>query len=161
MKIRAGYEISYDCSQPTPMILTLSVYPSRTPDLLGAAEAKAAEAGRGDAKAKAVEAGRRGAEAKAAEEGPSRKAKGRRGRAARCKIKGRRGDTKCRRNPSGQKARGNGYITGRFQAQQGHRSEADGHRVAEAKGAKDDLCARTPAPGAGQAKSTKLSRALS
>jgi transglutaminase-like putative cysteine protease len=34
MKIRAGYEISYDCSQPTPMILTLSVYPSRTPDLL-------------------------------------------------------------------------------------------------------------------------------
>jgi hypothetical protein len=34
MKIRAGYEISYDCSQPTPMILTLSVFPSRTPDLL-------------------------------------------------------------------------------------------------------------------------------
>jgi transglutaminase-like putative cysteine protease len=34
MKIRAGYEISYDCLQPTPMILTLSVYPSRTPDLL-------------------------------------------------------------------------------------------------------------------------------
>jgi transglutaminase-like putative cysteine protease len=34
MKIRAGYEISYDCPQPTPMILTLSVYPSRVPDLL-------------------------------------------------------------------------------------------------------------------------------
>jgi hypothetical protein len=34
MKIRAGYEISYDCPQPTPMILTLSVYPSCTPDLL-------------------------------------------------------------------------------------------------------------------------------
>jgi hypothetical protein len=34
MKIRAGYEISYDCPQLTPMILTLSVYPSRTPDLL-------------------------------------------------------------------------------------------------------------------------------
>jgi transglutaminase-like putative cysteine protease len=34
MKIRAGYEISYDCPHPTPMILTLSVYPSRTPDLL-------------------------------------------------------------------------------------------------------------------------------
>jgi hypothetical protein len=34
MKIRAGYEISYDCPQPTPMILTLSVYPSRTPNLL-------------------------------------------------------------------------------------------------------------------------------
>jgi hypothetical protein len=34
MKIRAGYEISYDCPQPTPMILTLSVHPSRTPDLL-------------------------------------------------------------------------------------------------------------------------------
>ena len=34
VKIRAGYEISYECPQPTPMILTLSVYPSRTPDLL-------------------------------------------------------------------------------------------------------------------------------
>ena len=34
MKIRAGYEISYDCPQPTPMILTLSVHPSRFPDLL-------------------------------------------------------------------------------------------------------------------------------
>jgi hypothetical protein len=29
VKIRAGYEISYDCPQPTPTILTLSVYPSR------------------------------------------------------------------------------------------------------------------------------------
>ena len=34
MKIRAGYEISYDCPKPTPMILTLSVHPSRIPDLL-------------------------------------------------------------------------------------------------------------------------------
>ena len=34
MKIRAGYEISYDCRQPTPMILTLSVHPSRLSDLL-------------------------------------------------------------------------------------------------------------------------------
>ena len=34
MKICAGYEISYDCPQPTPMILTLSVHPSRIPDLL-------------------------------------------------------------------------------------------------------------------------------
>jgi transglutaminase-like putative cysteine protease len=34
MKIRAGYELSYECSQPTPMILQLSVHPSRTPDLL-------------------------------------------------------------------------------------------------------------------------------
>ncbi|MDP2411240.1 MAG: transglutaminase family protein [Pseudolabrys sp.] len=34
MKIRAGYEIEYDCPQPTPMILQLSVHPSRTPDLL-------------------------------------------------------------------------------------------------------------------------------
>src|ERR1700737_209056 len=34
MKIRVGYEISYDCPQPTPMILTLSVHPSRFPDLL-------------------------------------------------------------------------------------------------------------------------------
>ena len=34
MKIRAGYEISYDCPQPTPMILQVSVHPSRIPDLL-------------------------------------------------------------------------------------------------------------------------------
>src|SRR3979409_339444 len=34
MQIRAGYEISYDCPQPTPMILTLSVHPSRISDLL-------------------------------------------------------------------------------------------------------------------------------
>src|SRR5258708_20426183 len=34
MKIRAGYEISYDCPQPTPMILQLSVHPSRTSDLV-------------------------------------------------------------------------------------------------------------------------------
>ena len=39
IKIHAGYEISYDCSQPTPMILTLSVHPSLrsnllTPDLM-------------------------------------------------------------------------------------------------------------------------------
>ena len=34
MKIRAGYEISYDCPQPTPMILTLSVHPSRVADLM-------------------------------------------------------------------------------------------------------------------------------
>jgi transglutaminase-like putative cysteine protease len=34
MKIKAGYEISYECPQPTPMILTLTVHPSRQPDLL-------------------------------------------------------------------------------------------------------------------------------
>ena len=34
MKIRAGYEIVYDCPQPTPMLLTLNVHPSRIPDLL-------------------------------------------------------------------------------------------------------------------------------
>src|SRR6476469_7418048 len=34
MRIRAGYEISYDCPQLTPMILTLSVHPSRVRDLL-------------------------------------------------------------------------------------------------------------------------------
>jgi hypothetical protein len=34
MKIHAGYDISYDCLQPTPMILTLSVHPSRRPTLL-------------------------------------------------------------------------------------------------------------------------------
>jgi len=36
MKIRAGYEIAYDCVQPTPMILMLSVHPSRIPDLVTA-----------------------------------------------------------------------------------------------------------------------------
>jgi transglutaminase-like putative cysteine protease len=34
MKIRAGYEISYDCPQPTPMIVTLDVHSSRSLDLL-------------------------------------------------------------------------------------------------------------------------------
>ena len=34
MKIHAGYKITYDCPQSTPMILQLSVHPSRTPDLL-------------------------------------------------------------------------------------------------------------------------------
>jgi transglutaminase-like putative cysteine protease len=33
MKIRAGYEIAYDCAQATPMVLMLSVHPSRMPDL--------------------------------------------------------------------------------------------------------------------------------
>jgi transglutaminase-like putative cysteine protease len=34
MKIHAGYEISYDCLQPTPMIITLSVHPSLRSNLL-------------------------------------------------------------------------------------------------------------------------------
>lgn len=34
MKIRAGYEISFDCTRPTPMLLVLSVHASRLPDLL-------------------------------------------------------------------------------------------------------------------------------
>jgi transglutaminase-like putative cysteine protease len=34
LRIRAGYEIAYDCPQPTPMILALSVHPSRGLDLL-------------------------------------------------------------------------------------------------------------------------------
>jgi len=34
MQIRAGYEISYDCPQPTPMILQVSVHPSRMSDLI-------------------------------------------------------------------------------------------------------------------------------
>ena len=34
MKIYAGYEISYDCFQPTPIILMLSAHPPRTPDLV-------------------------------------------------------------------------------------------------------------------------------
>jgi transglutaminase-like putative cysteine protease len=34
MQIRVGYELCYDCLQPTPMILMLNVHPSRVPDLL-------------------------------------------------------------------------------------------------------------------------------
>ncbi|MFT8244380.1 transglutaminase-like domain-containing protein [Roseomonas sp. BN140053] len=33
MLIRAGYEISYDCAQTTPMLLLLSIVPDREPDL--------------------------------------------------------------------------------------------------------------------------------
>jgi transglutaminase-like putative cysteine protease len=36
MKIRAGYQIAYECPQPTPMILMLSVHPSRAADLMTA-----------------------------------------------------------------------------------------------------------------------------
>ena len=32
MQIRAGYDITYQCPQPTPMLLSLSVHPSRMPD---------------------------------------------------------------------------------------------------------------------------------
>lgn len=35
MQIRAGFEIAYDCKQPTPMLLALSVHPSRLPDIAG------------------------------------------------------------------------------------------------------------------------------
>ena len=34
MKIRAGYDIVYDCPQPTPKILLLTVHPSRQSDLV-------------------------------------------------------------------------------------------------------------------------------
>ncbi|MCT8268116.1 transglutaminase family protein [Afifella sp. JA880] len=33
MKIRAGFDIEYECAQPTPMLLVLSVHPSRLRDL--------------------------------------------------------------------------------------------------------------------------------
>ena len=33
MRIRAGYQIVYDCPQPTPMLLMVSPHPSRVPDL--------------------------------------------------------------------------------------------------------------------------------
>lgn len=36
MKIRAGYDIVYDCPQATPKLLMLSIHPSRVPDLLTA-----------------------------------------------------------------------------------------------------------------------------
>ena len=35
MQIRAGFEIAYDCAHPTPMVLALSVHPSRLPDIAG------------------------------------------------------------------------------------------------------------------------------
>ncbi|MGO4513292.1 transglutaminase family protein [Bradyrhizobium sp. 2TAF36] len=35
MKIRAGYDIAFECSQDVPMVLMLSVHPSRQADLLG------------------------------------------------------------------------------------------------------------------------------
>jgi transglutaminase-like putative cysteine protease len=35
MRIRAGYELAYDCPQPTPMVLCLTVHPSRHQDLIG------------------------------------------------------------------------------------------------------------------------------
>ena len=34
MRIRCGFRIAYECSQPVPMLLALSVHPSRQPDLL-------------------------------------------------------------------------------------------------------------------------------
>src|SRR4029077_6085501 len=34
VKIRIGYQISYECPNPTPMLLVLSVHPSRHADLL-------------------------------------------------------------------------------------------------------------------------------
>lgn len=34
MKIRAGFNLSYDCPQPTPMLLVLNIHPSRRVDLL-------------------------------------------------------------------------------------------------------------------------------
>ncbi len=34
MRIEAGYEISFDCRQPTPMMLCVNVHPSRAADLL-------------------------------------------------------------------------------------------------------------------------------
>jgi transglutaminase-like putative cysteine protease len=34
MKIRVGYELTYECPQPTPMILTLNVHHSRVSDLV-------------------------------------------------------------------------------------------------------------------------------
>jgi len=34
VRIRIGYELSYQCPQPVPMILMLHVHPTRTPDLL-------------------------------------------------------------------------------------------------------------------------------
>lgn len=38
MRITAGCQITYDCPQPTPMLLMVSPHPSRDADLIGAAE---------------------------------------------------------------------------------------------------------------------------
>ena len=35
MRIRTGFEITYDCPEPVPMLLMLSVHPSRRVDLIG------------------------------------------------------------------------------------------------------------------------------
>ena len=35
MQIRAGFEIAYECPQPTPMLLALSLHPSRMADVIG------------------------------------------------------------------------------------------------------------------------------
>ena len=34
MRIRTGFDIAYETTQPTPMILMLSVHPTRMPDVL-------------------------------------------------------------------------------------------------------------------------------
>lgn len=34
MQIKAGFSLTYDCPQPTPMLLALNIHPSRRPDLL-------------------------------------------------------------------------------------------------------------------------------
>ena len=34
MRIRVGYELAYDCPQPTPMILMLNIHYSRVSDML-------------------------------------------------------------------------------------------------------------------------------
>jgi hypothetical protein len=33
MQLRVGYELIYDCPQPTPMMLMLNIHHSRAPDL--------------------------------------------------------------------------------------------------------------------------------
>jgi transglutaminase-like putative cysteine protease len=38
MRIRAGYELIYDCPTPTPMLMMISVHASRAPDLLTSGE---------------------------------------------------------------------------------------------------------------------------
>ena len=35
VQISAGYDITYQCPQPTPMLLALSVHPSRMADVIG------------------------------------------------------------------------------------------------------------------------------
>ncbi len=47
MKIRVGFEMIYDCPQPTPMIFNLNVHHTRVSDLVGRDDLRVRPAGAG------------------------------------------------------------------------------------------------------------------